>query len=506
MPADNKKIAKNALMLYLRMGVATLVGIYTSRVILQNLGITDYGIYNVVGGIIGLLSFITAAIGQGIQRFYNYHKGQGNLKELNNVFSASIVIMLIVSCFILIMGETIGVWFLNTQLNIPSDRILAANWVFQCSILMTIMGLMTSPYNALINAYEDFGIYAYVSIITVFAYLGVAYLVSISPIDTLIFYALLCTLVVIMSFGFYYIIVKVKYKEVCFKFHRNGEIYKSLLGFSGWNMMGVASYVAVTTGMNMVLNIFFGPVVNAARGIAIQISSKVDEFVQNVQSAAVPQIIQLYSRNEHEEVRTLVDNSFKWNFSLFWFMSLPIMLEIEYILDIWLTEVPAYTSIFTNIILIRSLLKCFEKPINTLNFAVGKVKNVNIFSSCCTFFAFFLAIILFKLGLPPYWGFITDIFCIVFVILYNIDYSSKSNVYGLSHFFKKIFWRVATVISVSTSISFYIHNMLPYGFSRFIIVLVSSEIISIACLLFILYSHDERCRLLQILKTKFGYY
>jgi len=505
MPADKSKIAKNAIMLYIRMGVVTLVAIYTSRVILQNLGVSDYGTYNVVGGIITLLGFITGALGQGIQRFYNYYKGQGDSETLNKFFSAACLIMLGVSVGVVLLGETAGLWFLNAKLNIPADRLVAANWVFQCSIITTVMTLIASPYAALINAHEDFGIYAYLSIYTVITSLVVALLVRFAPIDKLIFYAILISLVNISGSLLNVFVVKWKYKNVKFVFHRERNIFLSLLSFSGWNMLGTASWIAVTTGMNIVLNMYFGTVVNAARGIAIQISGKVDQFVQNIQSAAVPQIIQLYANKEYEAVQSLVDDSFRWNFSLFWLMTLPIMLEVDFILKIWLGSVPEYTAIFTIIILIRSLLKCFEAPINTLNAAVGRIRYLNVFSSACTFLAFFLSIVLFHLGYSPYWGFIIDVIGILVVISNSIIFAHCQGSYRVFRFARKILLPVIIVIIVSGFSSVYFMSFFKPGIIRFLSTAVFSTVVSLFSLFFILYTADNRRKVFEMLKNKVGH-
>ena len=425
MPTNKGKIAKNAIALYVRMAVVLVVALYTSRVVLQQLGASDYGVYNVVGGIITMLSFLTSTLSQGIQRFFNFYKGIQDYNSINKFFYSSIVILLLIGVVILLVGETFGLWFLNSTMNIPADRMYAANWVYQLSILTMLGALISVPFSAMIVAHEDFGIYTYLSIGVALCNLIVAFMLQFSTSDVLIFYAVLVCIVHLLNAVALVLICLRRYPTIRPTIHSDYTVFKSFFSFSGWTVLGGMSFTAGTTGLNIILNIFFGSIVNAARGIAVQVSSKVDDFINNIQHAMNPQITQLYAKGEHHAVQSLLDDNMRWNFSLYWLIALPILFEIDYILKIWLCEVPEYTSLFTKIVVVRSLLKCFERPVNTLNFAIGIMKYVNLFAFFSVFVMMIVVVLAFKLGFQPYWTFIIDCITILFCTIYYMSQAHK---------------------------------------------------------------------------------
>lgn len=503
MPSNKAKIAKNALALYARMGIILVVSLYTARVVLQQLGASDYGVNNVVGGVVTMLVFMTGTLSQGVQRFINYHKGRDDYEKINKIFWAALMIMLVLGAIIVVLAETLGLWFVNTQLNIPDDRMCAANWVFQFSILSMLTSLLCVPYNATIIAHEDFGIYAYVSIGISLANLGISFLLQIAPIDKLIFYSGMMCLLHAATVVCYMIICLKRYGNVRPKRHKDKEIYKSLLSFSGWNILGATSFVISTQGINMILNIFFGTIVNAARGVAFQISTKVDDFIMNIQKAMNPQIVQLYSRGEMKEVQSLVYDNFRWNFSLYWLIALPILFEVEFILDIWLDKVPEYTAIFTYIIIIRSLVKCFERPINSLNFAVGDMKYINIFASIAVLLTAALLCVLFKLGLPPYWAFILDVICVSACTCFYMRSAQKHNVFSFRYFIIHILLPILLAILVSTICTYFVRKVTGLsGWWRLILTLFATTVFTGASLWFIVFSKANRKKIIEIVQNK----
>lgn len=502
MPADKKKIAKNSMMLFIRMGIVLVVSLYTARVVLQQLGASDYGLYNVVGGIITMLQFMTATLSQGVQRFFNYHKGRNDYESLNKVFWSALVVMGVVALALILLGETIGLWFLNTKMNIPADRMYAANWVYQFSIISTLVSLMAVPFNSMIVSHEDFGIYAYVTIGVEILNLVIAFLLQATSSDKLIFYALMMCLLHLSNALVLLIISKKRYKEFHVIRHNDKDVYKSLLTFSGWNILGVGSFTLGTTGVNIILNLFFGTVVNAARGIAVQISSKVDQFINNIQQAMNPQIVQLYAQGEKEAVQNLLDDNFRWNFSLYWMVALPLLFEIDYILKIWLGEVPEYTSIFTIIIVLRSLLKCFERPINSVNFAIGKMKAINIFAACGVLITTILMCVLFAIGWPPYWAFILDCVSIALCIIYYMYRAQINQLFNFLHFGKVILLPTLIVVAV-TSFGTYLLRMVSLdGFWQLIYTLVITTLLTGISLFFILFKTENRNKIIGVVKNK----
>lgn len=503
MSVDKKRIAKNAIALYARMAFVLTVSLYTSRVVLSQLGVSDFGIYNVVGGVLSMLTFMTSALSQGIQRFFNYHKGRNDIDSINKVFWSALIVMGVVSLIIVGLAETVGLWFLNTQMNIPEDRMNAANWVFQFAILSTMVSLFISPYNAMIVSHEDFDIYAYLSIGQTLLVLGITFLLAVSPIDKLVFYASLMFIIQLIYALALVAINKARYKQIHPQPHKEKEVYKSLISFSGWNVLGVGMFVLGTQGVNIILNLFFGTIVNAARGIAVQISAKVDEFINNIQQATNPQIVQTYACGDYEAVKSLMYDNFRWNFSLYWLIALPLIFEIDYILNIWLVEVPEYTGIFTIIIVLRSLLKCIERPINSVNFAIGNMKPLNIFATGSVLLTTALMILLFCIGFPPYWAFIIDCLSISFCISYYSFHAWKYHIFSLRQFISKIGLPILAIIAVSVAITFGLRRLLPVtGFLQLIYTCVITTIASSLLIFFILLTPSNRAMIVSLINKR----
>lgn len=504
MPSNKAKIAKNALALYARMGIILIVSLYTARVVLQQLGASDYGVNNVVGGIVTMLVFMTGALSQGVQRFINFHKGKDDYESINKIFWSALVIMSIFGLIIVFLAETVGLWFLNAKLNIPSDRMYAANWVYQFSIVSMLLSLLMVPFNAIIVAHEDFSVYAYVSIGVALLNLGISFLLQIAPFDKLIFYSSMMLLLHFANMFCYAIICRRRYRKIRPQKHKDKQIYKSLLTFSGWNILGTTSYVISTQGVNMILNIFFGTIVNAARGVANQVCMKVDEFINNIQQAMNPQIVQLYSRGEMKAVQSLVYDNFRWNFSLYWLIALPILFEADFILTIWLGEVPEYTTIFMRIIIFRSLIKCFERPINSLNFAIGDMKHINIFASIAVLLTVVVLCFLFKMGLPPYWAFILDVICVATCTCFYMRCAQKHNAFSFGFFFVHILLPILSTILISASATFLIRYITGLnGWSRLFITLFATTLITGFSLWFIVFSKDNRKKITGVIQNRF---
>ena len=347
MPVNKCRIAKNAVILYIRMAVVLFISLFSARIVLNQLGASDYGTYNVVGGVVTLLNFVITALSQGIQRFFNFYKGRGDYNSVNKYFWSGLVVMGILGLCIVLLCETVGLWFLNAKMNIPIERMVAANWVFQFAVISMALSIITAPYNSIIVAHEDFNIYSYLSIGQSLSVLLTALLLKAAPFDKMVYYALLMLIFHIAYVFAIVLICRIRYPQVHPEKHKEKEKYKELIGFSGWTTLGVGVYVLGTQGVNIILNLFFGTIVNAARSIAFQIAGKVDEFINGIQQATNPQIVQLFSRKEYNEMQSLVFDNMRWSFAMYWFIALPLLFEIDYILQIWLVEVPEYTSIFT---------------------------------------------------------------------------------------------------------------------------------------------------------------
>ncbi|TLV04022.1 lipopolysaccharide biosynthesis protein [Dyadobacter luticola] len=350
------------------------VSLYTVRVVLKTMGVVDYGIYNVVGSIVTMFSFLSNTMSSASQRFFAFEIGQGNRDQLKRTFSTTMTIYLLIALVILLFAETVGLWFLNNKLAIPADRMEAAHWVYQFSILSLMMTMFTVPYNAAIIAHENMKVYAYVSIIEVLLKLAIVYLLVLFSFDKLELYGILTFSVTCIVTLIYRTYCQRRFEECRFLFYWDKQLFNKILSYSGWNLFGALSSVGKNHGVNILINIFFGPAVNAARGVAYQVQSVVLNFGNNFFTAVRPQIIKSYASDKHEEMTQLVFQSTKFSFYLLFLLSLPILLEARFVLGLWLEEVPAYSVTFIRLIVIDTLLELLVNPIVTLNQATGKVK------------------------------------------------------------------------------------------------------------------------------------
>lgn len=350
------------------------VTLYTSRVILQTLGIEDYGIYNVVAGFVTMLGFLHGAMSSATQRFIAFELGQSRNQNINGVFNMSMNIHILIAVLVFILGETIGLWFVKTQLTIPISRILAAQWVFHLSLLSFIITIISVPFNALVIANEEMGVFAAVSILDVTLKLLIVFILSLSGMDRLVLYALLSLAVTFIIFIVYKIYCKSKYPESRFTPYWDKQLFKTMLSYTGWNLWGNIASVMSGQGVNILLNMFFGPTVNAARAIAMQVSGALNSFVQNLQVAINPQIIKSYASQDLEYMHKLVYYSSKYNFFVLLLLALPVLNNIEFILPIWLGVVPESTSIFTKLIILNILIDSLSPSLMTAAQATGRIK------------------------------------------------------------------------------------------------------------------------------------
>lgn len=380
---NNKRVALNTLILYFRMILIMLVTLYTSRVILDELGVKDYGIYNVIGGVVMMFSFLNNCMTSSTQRFITFELGKGNIQKLKEIFSTALNIHIFIAIIIVLLAETIGLWFINEKLVIPNDRMHAANWVYQFSILTFCVNIIQVPYNAVLIAHEKMNIYAYISILEAILKLSIAYSLTIVTSDKLIAYGILVFIIQFIIRTIYQIYCKNKYQECQSRFWGSRKLYKEMSSFAGWNLFGSIAWLLRDQGINIVLNMFFGPVINAARGIASQVSNAVMGFITNFQVALNPQITKNYANNNILEMEKLTYLGIKFSFILLFIMSFPLCLNINYILKLWLVDVPDYTAYFIILIMIDSLIgNLFGVPLMTSLSATGKIKSYQITVSC----------------------------------------------------------------------------------------------------------------------------
>lgn len=409
---SNKRIAKNTLMLYLRMFLTMAISLYTSRVVLSTLGIEDYGTYNVVGGIVVMFTFINGAMSTATMRYITFELGRGNIERLKTVFRTSIQVFVILAFIIVLLSETIGLWFLYHKLTIAPDRMTAALWVFQISIIDCVLRMIVIPFNAEVISHEKMSTFAYLSILDVTLKLIIVYLLQVIPFDKLIIYALLMFAVSIIHISIYLIYCFKHFPEINFQFSLDKPLLKEMTSFAGWGLFGNLAGVLYNQGLNMLLNIFFGPVVNAARGVALQVQGTVQSFIVNFQMALNPQITKSYAKGNLERMHTLIFTSSKFSFFLLFILALPITIEANQILGVWLKEVPNHSVSFIRLLFSIALIETLANPLVISNQATGKVKKYQIVVGGIQLLIVPIAYIVLKLGGNP-----ESVYLVQFVIM-----------------------------------------------------------------------------------------
>lgn len=399
--SNNKRIAKNTILLYFRMFVMMAIGLFTSRVILDALGASDYGIYNVVGGLVTMFSVLTGAMSVATSRFLTFALGVGNKEQLRKTFATAVNIHLLIAVAMIVIAEVVGIWFLNNKLNIPTERMGAANIVLQFSIATFVINLINVPYTSSIISHERMGIYAYFTLYDVFVKLLIVYALYVSPIDRLVIYALLLCLANLTTQIIYWIYCKRKFEECRYSFCLDKTLLKKMFGFIGWAFWGNAAVVAKDQGMTLLLNIFCGTLVNAAQGVANQVNSMVNRFVTNFMTAVQPQITKQYAAGEYESMNKLIIRSTKFSAFLMLLLIVPIIVNIDDLLGLWLVDVPLHTSSFVSLILFYSFVDCFTTGLVTGILANGKIKKYEIALTITYVINIICAYTILKIGMPP---------------------------------------------------------------------------------------------------------
>lgn len=398
---NNKTIAKNTLFLYFRMMFTMVISLFTSRIILQKLGVDDYGIYQAVGGVVGFLSFINGALATGSSRFLTYALGEGNAEKLKRTFSTTLNIHIIISILVVIVAETIGLWFLYHKMVIAPERMTAAVYTYHLSILTAVFTLTQVPYNATIVAHEKMSIYAYMSIFEVSAKLLVCYLLAIGGFDRLMMYATLLLSVQVGIMCFYRFYCSRHFEEARFSFSFDKKIFKEIAGFSGWSMFANASIALNSQGVLILLNMFFAPAVVAARAISLQVNMAANQFVSNFRQAANPQIVKKYASGDYEGSKHLLLESTKYSYYMMYLIALPVCLLAYPMLKLWLGVVPDYTVPFLQIVIIQSLFQVFDTSFYTAIYAKGRLRENALTSPTLGFMIFPITYVFFKLGYSP---------------------------------------------------------------------------------------------------------
>lgn len=504
--SSNKRIAKNTLLLYARMLFSMIVSLYTSRVVLATLGVDDYGLYNVVGGVVTMFTFISLAMGNSTNRYITFALGKGDEEELKQVVSAACVIHWVIAILTLILAETVGLWFLYNKMVIPEGRMVAAEWVYQFSIIACVLSIINVPYNAMIIAHEKMGAFAFISVLVVIMKLLIAFLIQITSYDKLIFYAALILCLSILERAMYQIYCVRHFEEAKkIKFTTKYPHFKDMTSFAGWSMIGNLIMMGYTQGVNILLNLFFGPAVNAARGVTFQVQNAMMSFVRNFQTALNPQLIKSYAQKDYQRQLQLLYTSSKFSFFLMLCMVLPVFVEADGILHLWLKEVPAYSTIFLRLVLLISLVPPLDNPICTSNNATGDIKKYQIIVGSFNILIVIFAYIVLKLGFEPYSVFVVQLTISVIVLFIEILLVKEKIHLSIKDYITNVLFRIIAVTAAAIVIPFVIHVVAPSeSVIRLMVNCIIGAVSTATCSFFIGMTTRERTVILDKAKNLLG--
>ncbi len=500
---DNKRVAKNTAYMYIRMAFSMFVGLYTSRVLLQALGVEDYGLYNVIGGIISIFTVLNSALINTTSRFITVSLAKGIVQDTRKIFNMALLLHFVVGLLIVSFGETAGLWYLQNKLVIPEGRDVAAEWLYQFTIISAFLSTINVPYNASIIAHEKINVYALIQIADVVLKLIIVLLLAVAPFDKLIFYALLILGVTVMNICINFIYCHRKFEEVKLRFFWNWRIFKEMLKFVGWAMVGNFSNMFYTQGINLMLNAFCGPAVNAARGIAVQVQGVVAQMANNVQTAINPQIMKTYAVNNLERMHMLICASSRFCYYLLFLIALPIMLEADFILKLWLGVVPEHTVNFIRLTLIASLLDAFINPMFTANLASGKLNLYYIPISVVSFSFMFITYFAIRDTGVPESVFICYLGMILLGVIVRIFVMNRQVQLPKWIYVRDAILPVLIVTILASVFPILVQLSMEKGLLRLIaILIVSSSSIGLAVLI-VGISQSERQMIIQFVRNKF---
>ena len=499
---DNKRIAKNSLYLYIRMFFVLIISLFTVRVTLRVLGEEDYGINNVVGGVVTMFTFLTSSLSSASLRFFSFNLGKNDYLQLSKYFTISFWCYAILAFIIFVLSETVGYFLIFKQLTIPEERWIAATFVYQFSIFALLIKLLVVPFNSLIIAHERMDFFAILGIIEVIVKLLVTVLIYISPFDKLISYGILIFIA--------YTLVDLTYVFYCLKYFKesrimilwNSNIFKDLFRFSGWTLFGTISDIVRAQGINILLNLYFGPVVNAARAIAYQINSHVNQFVMNFYKAVQPQITKSCGSGDFSNMNLLVYRSSRYCFYLIFLIALPIILEANYILSVWLKDVPEYTVVFTRLVILAAIIDSMSYPLNTAIQATGNIKYFQLVTGSFLMLSLPLSWMFLRIGFPPETTMYVGIFISVCAQFLRIYFSIRIAKLSISDYFRNVLQRILFSILCSVIVPTIIVLIMEDSILRFLIVVSSSIIFSFMSFWLVGISDQEKQVFSSIIKQK----
>lgn len=489
----NNRIAKNTLFLYIRLAFILVVSLYTTRVVLNALGVEDYGIYNVVAGFVSLFSFLNASMSSSTQRFYNYKKGAEGTAGMTEVFNTSISIQIVIMAGTLILLESFGLWYINYKMVIPAERLIAANWLFQFSVINLLFVILQIPFAGAVIACEKMDYFALVGVIDVLLKLGIVLVLPHVNADKLVFYGSFLFLSGVVVFLMYAIYARIKFEFIRLKFSYNKVLFKEMLAFTGWTVFDSVAYMLKGQGLNVLLNAFCGPVVNAARGVAYQISNALSGFQANVITAFKPQLIQSYAVKNQQRVKALMYSSSKISYVLLGAFSIPIIVEINYILNLWLKgTVPEYTIPFTIIVLINMTVSSLNTPLSVTVQATGRIRNYQIIRNLITLSVVPIAWVAMRMGMDPIAVFVISFIITLIVQPVSMVLLHKEFSYSYKEYCLKVLWPCLVFTIIAPIIPFVLKWFMVEGVVRLIVVTLISVVISIAVSYFVVFDKSEK--------------
>lgn len=479
---QNQKLAKNTVFLYIRMLITVSISLYTSRIILQTLGVSDFGITNLVGGIVTMLSFLNSGMVAATQRFLSYDLGLNNKEKLNNTFCTSLSIHFIIAIITVLLLETIGLWYVNTKLNINPERMIAANWSYQSAIFAFALSIISWPYNAAIVAHEHMSTFAYISILEVLLKLIVVYILVFISFDKLIVYSILTIVVSIVLRMTYLLYCRKHFDECKYHFVLDKEKFRQMFAFSGWSLLGTMGFSLRDQGGNIFINLFYNTSLNAARGIGVQVGQIINTFATNFTMAIMPQITKSYASNDYYRCKQLVMSGSKLSFFMLMFISIPILLNLENLLTIWLGIVPEYTIEFVTLSVYLGLIYSVSSCVTIAIQATGKIKVFQIGIFILLLSELPIAYYFLEIGLPPYSIMYPSLISYSLAIIYRF-FLLKKYIYGYSvtEYFLKVVLKCLLLYIVSYYIANYVHSFFSkslFGtFSSIITILIINGLI-----------------------------
>ena len=504
--ANSKRLAKNTLILYARMLFTVGISFYTTRLILANLGVDNYGIYNVIGGFVAMFYMVTSTMTQAVGRFLTFDLGKGDISKLQKTFSTSVNILLLMSIFVVILAETIGLWFINSKLNIADERMLAANWIYQFSVFAFVLEMISVPYSASVISHEKMGTFAFVTIVKVLLTLGIAFALSISPIDRLVFYGLLVFLVDLLIQLMYWFYCRNHFEECRYSPKIEKGLFKEMFSFAGWNFFTTSAAMLSSQGVNIILNMHFGTAINAARGIAGQINGTTGAFFSNFEKALHPQLTKSYASGDYNYTKSLVCRGAKMTYLLLFFVALPCMLEIDFFLDKWITEVPPYASVFVQLTLLNNLVEVILHTNMTLNSATGKIRNYQLLLSVGYLLVFIGSYLVLIFSDSPVLAIAVTNIVNIFLIFPRLYITKHILGITVGYFFKNVILRLLVMSVLSASVCLLFMHYVEDGWLRFFsICVLSTSLIAFFSYLIVLTSDERKVIIAWVTKKVKGF-